>query len=84
MIFSKNVDSGEKTFLITLKFLITYTDTLQNNVATTAKHSAAQYMFIYMSKKPVCVCFAQWQLNEKHKVYLTNFRILLILSHVCE
>ena len=38
---------------------------------------------VYMNKKPVCVCVAQWQLNKKHKVCRTNFRMLLILSHVC-
>ena len=37
-----------------------------------------------MNKKPLCVCVAQCQLNKYHKVCLTNFRILLILSHVCE
>ena len=33
---------------------------------------------IYMNKKPVRVCVAQWQLNKN------NFVILLILTHVCE
>ena len=28
--------------------------------------------------------WAQWQLNKKHKFCLTNFRILLIISHVCK
>ena len=37
-----------------------------------------------MNKKPVWVCDAQSKLNKKHKVCLTNFRIFLILSHVCE
>ena len=39
---------------------------------------------IYMNKKPVCICVPQRQKNKKHKVCLTNFRILLILNHVCE
>ena len=41
-----------------------------------------------MNKEPSCVCVAQWQLNKKQKVcflyFITNFRILSILSHVCE
>ena len=39
------------------------------------------YIYTYMNKKPVCVSVAQWQLNKKHKVCLTNFRIFLILIH---
>ena len=38
-----------------------------------------------MNKKPVFVCVVQGQKKQKkHEVFLTNFRILLILSHVCE
>ena len=36
-----------------------------------------------MNKKPVCVCYVV-KINKKHNICLTNFRILLILSHVCE
>ena len=38
-----------------------------------------------MNKKPVCMVYVlHSDKNKKHKVCLTNFRILLILSHVCE
>ena len=39
-----------------------------------------------MNKKPrnQCVYLLHSDKNKKHKVCLTNFRILLILSHVCE
>ena len=36
-----------------------------------------------MNMKPVCMCCVV-KINKKHNVCLTNFRILLILSHVCE
>ena len=42
------------------------------------------YIYLYMNKKTVGVCVAQWQLKKKHKVCLTIFHILLILSHICE
>ena len=37
-----------------------------------------------MNVKPVCVCVAATTNKQKTKSFLTNFRILLILSHVCE
>ena len=37
-----------------------------------------------MNVKPVCVCVATTTNKQKTKSFLTNFRILLILSHVCE
>ena len=40
------------------------------------------YIYIYVCVC-VCVCVAQRQKTKKHKVCLTNFRILLILNHVC-
>ena len=36
-----------------------------------------------MNKELVCVCVAHYVL-QKQKGCLTNFRILLIFSHVCE
>ena len=41
-------------------------------------------MYIYEQETSVCVCCTVTKKNKKHKVCLTNFRILLILSHVCE
>ena len=32
----------------------------------------------------VCMCCTGTKKQKKHEVFLTNFRILLILSHVCE
>ena len=38
-----------------------------------------------MLKKPVCeMLHSDKKTQQKHKVCLTNFRILLILNHVCE
>ena len=39
-------------------------------------------VYIYMNKKPVCVNVLHNEKKfKKHKVCLTNFRILLILNH---
>ena len=37
-----------------------------------------QYIYIYI------YIYINNSKNKKHNVFLTNFRILLILSHVCE
>ena len=40
------------------------------------------YIYIYEQETSVCMCCVA-KINKKH-VWLTNFRILLIPSHVCE
>ena len=41
-------------------------------------------MYIYMSVKPVCVYVAKTTNKKKRKVFLTNFRIILIINQVSE
>ena len=40
-------------------------------------------LFIYEQETSVCMCCVV-KINKKHNVCLTNFRILLIFSHVCD
>ena len=39
---------------------------------------------IYDQETSICICIARRQKDKKYKVYLTNFIIILILSHFCE
>ena len=41
------------------------------------------YIYIYKQETSVSMCCVV-KINKKHNVCLTNFCILLILSHVCE
>ena len=42
------------------------------------------HIYVYEQETSVCMCCTAQKNNKKHKVCLTNFRILLILNHVCE
>ena len=46
------------------------------------------YVYIYEKETSVCICTAQYyniaQREKTKKVFLTNFRILLIYSYICE
>ena len=43
------------------------------------------YVYIYEQETSVSVCMCcVVKINKKNNVCLTNFRILLILSHICE
>ena len=39
------------------------------------------YIYIHEQETTVCMCYTV-AIKKKHKVCLTNFRILLMLSHV--
>ena len=39
---------------------------------------------IYEQKTSLCMCCTETKKQKNTKFFLTNFRILLILSHVCE